>query len=89
MGSDESRHVFNVSSIVRGKVTGQCPQTTIFEGTGKPKPNRTSAYQPNAVGPNRLMSDPKLNQLAVVSLTNLATPPCAPYLALKLAGFIN
>ena len=28
MGSDESR--FNVSLIVRDKVTGQCPQTTIF-----------------------------------------------------------
>ena len=29
MGSDESR--FNVSLIVRGKVTRQCPQTTTFE----------------------------------------------------------
>ena len=28
MGSDESR--FNVSSIVRDKVTRQCPQTTTF-----------------------------------------------------------
>ena len=29
MGSDESR--FNVSLIVRDKVTRQCPQTTTFE----------------------------------------------------------
>ena len=26
---------FNVSLIVRDKVTGQCPQTTIFEETGE------------------------------------------------------
>ena len=35
MGSDESH--FNVSLIVRGKVTRQCPQTTTFEGKGEPK----------------------------------------------------
>ena len=27
VGSDESRHVFNASSIVRGKVPRQCPCT--------------------------------------------------------------
>ena len=57
MGSDESR--FNVSLIVRDKVTRQCPQTTTFEEKGEPKQIRTevpSAYQPNALtaGPNRL-----------------------------------
>ena len=49
-GSDESR--FNVSLIVRDKVTRQCPQTTTFEEKGEPKryPNRRpSAYQPNAL----------------------------------------
>ena len=35
MGSNESH--FNVSSIVRDKVTIQCPQTTNFEEKGEPK----------------------------------------------------
>ena len=35
MGSDESH--FNVSLIVRDKVTRQCPQTTTFEEKGDPK----------------------------------------------------
>ena len=39
MGSDESH--FNVSLIVRDKVTRQCPQTTIFEEKGEPKQIRT------------------------------------------------
>ena len=51
MGSDESR--FNVSLIVRDKVSRQCPQTTAFEHKGEPKRNqtevKTEAYQPNAL----------------------------------------
>ena len=39
MGSDESH--FNVSLIVRDKVTRQCPQTTAFEEKGEPKRYRT------------------------------------------------
>ena len=35
MGSDES--YFNVSLIVRNKVTRQCPQTTTFEEKREPK----------------------------------------------------
>ena len=35
MGSDESH--FNVSLIVRDKVTRQCPLTTTFEEKGEPK----------------------------------------------------
>ena len=35
MGSDESH--FNASLIVRDKVTGQCPETTIYEEKGEPK----------------------------------------------------
>ena len=35
VGSDESH--FNVSLIVRGKVTRQCLQTTTFEEKGEPK----------------------------------------------------
>ena len=39
VGSDESH--FNVSFIVRGKVTRQCPQTRTFvEEKGEPKRNR-------------------------------------------------
>ena len=39
MGSDESH--FNVSLIVRDKVTRQCPQTTTFEEKEEPKRIRT------------------------------------------------
>ena len=39
MGSDE-RH-FNVSLIVKDKVTRQCPQNTIVEEKGEPKRIRT------------------------------------------------
>ena len=35
VGSDESH--FNVSFIVRDKITRQCPQTTTFEEKGEPK----------------------------------------------------
>ena len=54
LGSDESH--FNVSLIVRDKVTRRSPQTTIFEG-GEGKKRRAEAdsnrgpsvYQPNAL----------------------------------------
>ena len=46
MGSGESR--FNVSLIVRDKVTRQCPQTTTFEEKGEPKRIRTEV--PHAYG---------------------------------------
>ena len=39
VGSDESH--FNVSLIVRDKVTRQCSQTTTFEEKGEPKQIRT------------------------------------------------
>ena len=41
MGGDESH--FNVSLIVRDKVTRQCSQTTTFEVEGEPKRIRTEA----------------------------------------------
>ena len=41
MGSDESH--FNVSLIVRDRVTRQFPQTTTFEEKGEPKRYRTEA----------------------------------------------
>ena len=39
VGNDESH--FNVSLIVRDKVTRQCPQITTFEEKGQPKRIRT------------------------------------------------
>ena len=49
MGSDESH--FNVSFIVRHKVTRQYPQIITFKEKGELKRIRTevSAYQPNAL----------------------------------------
>ena len=44
MGSDESH--FNVSLIVRDKVTRQCPHTTVFEKKGEPKWIRTETEIP-------------------------------------------
>ena len=51
MGSDE-RH-FNVSLIVRDKVTRQCPQTTTFEEKGKPKQIRTEVPLLTSLTPYR------------------------------------
>ena len=46
--SDESH--FNVSFIVRGKVTRHCPQTTTFEEKRQPKRIRTEVtrYEPRS-----------------------------------------
>ena len=56
MDGGESR--FNVSLIVRDKVTRQCLETTIFEEKGEPKRIRTEVLllTPNALplGPHRL-----------------------------------
>ena len=51
MGSDESH--FNVSLIVRDKVTRQCPQTTIFEEKGEPKRIRTEVLPLTSLTPYR------------------------------------
>ena len=48
MGSDESH--FNVSLIVRDKVTRQCPQTTTFEEKAEPKQYRTEVLAPFTSG---------------------------------------
>ena len=50
MGSDESH--FNVSMIVRDKVTRQCPQTTTFSKRRETETESSrdpSVYQPNAL----------------------------------------
>ena len=51
MGSDES--YFNVSLIVRDKVTRQCPQITTFEEKGEPKRNRAEVPQLTSLTPYR------------------------------------
>ena len=49
VGSDESH--FNVSLIVRDKVTSQCPQTTTFEEKGEPKRIRTEVLPLTSLTP--------------------------------------
>ena len=51
LGSDESH--FNVSLIVRDKVTRQCPQTSTFEETGEPKQIRTEVLPLTSLTPYR------------------------------------
>ena len=51
VGSDESH--FNVSLIVRDKVTRQCPQTTTFEKKGEPKQIRTEVLLLTSLTPYR------------------------------------
>ena len=49
--SDESR--FNVSLIVRDRVTRQCPHTTTFEEEGEPKQIRTEVLLLTSLTPYR------------------------------------
>ena len=51
MGGDESH--FNVSVIVRDRVTRQCPQTTTFKERGEPKRNRTEVLLLTSLTPYR------------------------------------
>ena len=51
MGSDESH--FNVSLIVRDKVTRPCPQTTTFDEKGEPKRYRTEVLPFTRLPPYR------------------------------------
>ena len=51
MGNDDSQ--FNVSLIVRDKVTRQCPQTTTFEEKGGPKRIRTEVLPLTSLTPYR------------------------------------
>ena len=51
MGSDVSH--FNVSLIVRYKITTQCPQTTSFEEKGEPKRIRTEIPLLTSLAPYR------------------------------------
>ena len=50
-GGDESH--FNVSLIVRHKVTRQCSQTILFEEKEEPKRNRTDVLLLTSLAPYR------------------------------------
>ena len=56
LGSDENH--FNVSLIVRDKVTRQCPQTTILEVKGEPKRIRTEVPLLTGLPPYHLTARP-------------------------------
>ena len=60
MGSDESH--FNVSLILRDKVTRQCPQTTTFEEKGEPTWIRTEVPLLTSLTPYR-QAKPALKKL--------------------------
>ena len=51
MGSDDSH--FNVSLIMRDKITRRCPQTTTFEEKGEPKRIRTEVPLLTSLKPYR------------------------------------
>ena len=60
VGSDESH--FNVSLIVRDKVTRQCPQTTTFEEKGEPKQIRTEVPPLSSLMPYRQAKSAHFNK---------------------------
>ena len=51
MGSGESH--FNVSLIVKDKVTRECPETAVFEEKGEPKRIRTEVPLLTSLTPYR------------------------------------
>ena len=76
MGSDESH--FNVSLIVRDKVTRQCPQTTIFEDKGEPKRIRTEVPLLTSLTPYRYdkpARNLRLHFLSPLTARALRPPP--------------
>ena len=73
MGSDESH--FNVSLIVRDKVTRQYPQTTTFEKKGEPKRIRTKVPLLTSLTarPNRLTKVSSASKKQTWCLTSTET----------------
>ena len=69
MGSDESH--FNVSLIVRDKVTRQCPQTTTFKEKGELKRIRTEVPLFTSLTPYR-QAKPAHTLLMLVDSTQSA-----------------
>ena len=65
MGSDESH--FNVSLIMRDKVTRQCPKTTILEEKGEPKWIRTEVLLLTSLMPYRKSNRLTLSCIPAVS----------------------
>ena len=75
MGSDESH--FNVSLIVRDKVTRQCPQTTTFELKAEPKRYRTEVLLHTSLQPTSVVLGIYSHPL---SLTSCCLGPRQQYL---------
>ena len=71
MGSDESH--FNVSLIVRDKVTRQCPQTTVLEEKGEPKRYRTEVLPLTSLPPYRY-AKPALSEERPETKLSLSRP---------------
>ena len=89
MGSDESH--FNVSLIVRDKVTRQCPQTTTFEEREEPKRIRTEVPLLTSLTPYRWAKPVHIHQrVASCSYMGVAinpfTAPAYTKFGLKDAG---
>ena len=85
VGSDESH--FNVSLIVRSKVTRQCPQTTTCEEKGEPKRIRTEAPPPlTSLMPYRLAKPAHCSQHNVVSVSSLTTTDRAGEIAITIVS---
>ena len=79
MGSDESH--FNVSLIVRDKVTRHCPQTTISDVKGVPKRNRTEVLLLTTLTPKSQLRRPRWPLLGVwASWQRFTGVPLAPAL---------
>ena len=83
LGSGENH--FNVSLIVRDKVTRQCPQTTTFEEKGEPKRIRTEdpllQYQPNTLPLGQTGSLSSLH--VVVRFFKYSAVLCSPTTSLR------
>ena len=81
VGSDQSH--FNVSLIVRDKVTRSCPQTTTFEEKGEPKRYRTEVLPLTSLPPYR-QAKPALwaqtrSLSTVIGLWSIPQPHCPTF----------
>ncbi len=74
MGRDEGH--FNISLIVKGKVTRQCPQTTPFEEKREPKRIRTEAPLLTSLKP-------------VLNWTNVCSPEHTSDTSTNYDSFLN
>ena len=79
MGGDESH--FNISLIVKNKVTRQGPQTATYEGKGEPKRIRTEDRLLTSLTPNDLTLNHTCSRLPL-TLTR-------PYLVVRAVSVVG